>query len=290
MSHSADFQPFNLKGGKIKSILITLLGVMILAYTQEASALKRDYNAHPGYLSAVERERETESRDFVLIHPPLPNRPNLNQRLFNDKLIKEFRDRYEEKFGRTEAEEIYNSPNRFSYFNDLYGFRGTPQELNDEKRRYGEFVLRRLLEHHIDEYAKNDPKVRPVWETKERLKEMRVEVASFRFDVQYSIAGNVLDVKLQNPYASLTRVRVQMDAGTVGPAPVNEVTCSIGKNLTSTFSAEVHYDVYNGLLSFIQRKRLGRGLGLSFSEQTTTTDAGTTPRGSTYLAGLTYTF
>lgn len=278
------------KGRKLKSILIALVGLIVVGFAPEAMAFKRNYNAHPGYLTAIDRERDTESRDFVLIQPPPPLGPNLNQRLFNDKLMKEFRERYEEKFGRTEAEQIYNSPNRFSYFNDLYGFRGTPQELNDEKRRYGDFVIRRLLEYHIDEYAKNDPKVRPVWEAKERLKEVRVEVASFRLDMQYSIAGNTLDLKLQNPYASMTRVRIQMDAGTIGPAPINEVTYSLGRNLSRTVSVEMHYDAYDGLLNFIQRKELGPQLGLSFSEQTTTTDSGETPRGSTYLAGLTYIF
>lgn len=264
-------------------MLLALIGLIVIGFAQEAAAYKRNYDSHPGYLATVDRERDTEPRDFVPIQPPPPLGPTLNQRLFNDKLVKEFRDRYEEKFGRTEAEQIYNSPNRFSYFNDFYGFRGTPQELNDEKRRYGEFVLRRLLEYHVDEYAKNEPKVRPLWETKERLKEVRVEVASFRVDVQYSIAGNTLDLKFQNPYTSMARVRMEMDSG-------NEVTFSLGRNLTRTISAEMHYEVNDGLLSFIQRREIGPRLGISFSEQTTVTDSGETPRGSTYLAGLTFVF
>ena len=261
-----------------------------LAFASQAEAIRRDYTQHSGYLAATDRERDTEIRDMVPIQPPAPLGPSLSQRIFNDKLTKEFRDRYEEKFGRTEVEQVYNSPNRYSYFNDLYGFKGTPQEIMDERQRYGDFVIRRLLEYHVDEYAQNDPKARPIWEAKERLKEIRVEVASFRFDFNYSIAGNTFDMKLQNPYLSTSRVRLQMDPGRFGPAPVNEVTYSLGRPITRTVSAELHYAVYDGVVSFIQRKALAPNLGLSFTESGTTKDGGTSPRESKYLAGLLYIF
>lgn len=282
------FQPFN--GKILKTLRCALFMAIAIGFVQEASALKRNYSPHTGYLAAIDRERDVEPRDIVPLQPPPPLGPTLSQRIFNDKLVREFRDRYEERFGRTEAEQIYNSPNRFSYFNDLYGFKGTFQEMNEEKRRFGDFVVRRLLEYHIDEYAKNEPKVRPVWEAKERLKEIHVEVASFRFDAQYSIAGNVLDLKVRNPYASLARVRIHMDAGRIGPAPVHEVTYSIGREITRTVYAEAHYDSYDGLLSFIQRKGIWPNLGVSFTEATTTKAEGITPRGSKYIAGLVYIF
>lgn len=251
---------------------------------------KRNFGPHTGYLISTERERETEVKDMVVVQPPPPTGPELHERIFNEKLTKEFRDRYEEKFGRTEVERVYNSPNRYTYYNDAYGFKGTPQEENDERRRYGDFVVRRLLEYHIDNYAQHDPKLRPAWEAKERLKEFKVEVAQFRFDMQYSIAGNTFDVKMNNPWLSLTRVRLQMDPGKFGPAPVDETTLSLGRGVTETIFFESHYAFTDGTLSFIQRKLITPALGGTLTESTFTKPIGKTPRESKYLAGLTYIF
>lgn len=264
--------------------------IFVLMAPSTSWALRRSYAPHSGYLADTGSERNIMYVDLIPIPPPKPLGPPLSDRIFNEKLVKEFRDRYEEKFGRTEVERVYNSPNRYSYYNDIYGFKGTPQEMDAERQKYGDFVVRRLLEYHVDNYAKNDPKVRPVWEAKERLKEFKVEIATVRLDMNYSIAGNTFDVKLQNPYLSLTRVRLQMNPAVFGPSNVQETTISIGRNVTRTVAMETHYATDDGLLSFIQTKGLSPVLGLSFTEATTTTSQGTTPRGSKYLSGLTYSF
>ena len=272
-----------------KRMLLFFVATAVALFTSTSLALKRNYGPHSGYVAAAETEKDVEYVDMIPIAPP-PDLPSFNQRIFNDSLLKEFRDRYEEKFGRTEVERVYNSPNKYSYYNDLYGFKGTAQEMDLERRRYGDFVLRRLLEYHVDNYAKNDPKVRPVWEAKERLKDIRVQIHKIRIDFNYSIAGNTLDVNLYNPYFPLARTRVQMDPAIFGPADVKETTFSIGRPLTVKTSAEVHYALTDGLLSLIQRRSLTPALGCSFTESWTTKATGTSPRERKFLAGISYYF
>jgi hypothetical protein len=275
------------------SRLIQALVFAIAVLVGHSALAKRDYGSNSGYLVSTAGERDVELKDMPIAHPPASLGPSINERIFNEKLVKEFRDRYDEQFGRTEADRVYNSPNRFSYYDDLFGFKGTPQEENDAKRAYGDFVVRRLLEYHVDNYAQNDPKLRPAWEAKERLKEFKVEVAQFRFDMQYSIAGNTFDMRMVNPYFSLFRLRLQMDPGAFGPAPIKETTFSLGRNLTQKIFVEGHYAVIDGVVTVIERRQLTPALGGTITESTFTKGVGINPlipRESRYLAGLSYVF
>lgn len=270
-----------------KSLAKGLLSVIVLLCAP--SAWSRNYSKHEGYLASTQHERATQIRDMVVIQPPPPEGPTLRERIFNDKLSREFRERYEEKFGRTEVERVYNSPNKFTYYDDLYGFKGTPQEVSDERRRFGEFMMRRLMEHHIDNYAKSDPKARVVWEAKERLSNVQLQVSEFRFDVAYSISGNTMDLKIVNPWVN-SKIVLMMDPGRFGPGPVEETELSISKELTQTTSIETHWKINDGVHSVVGRKALSSALGASLSSSTFTKDVGKTRRESVYLAGMTYSF
>lgn len=275
----------------LSSYFVIIVSVMVL-FAHQALA-KRDFAEHSGYLLTTVGERDIELRDMPIAQPPEATGLNLRERIFNEKLVKEFRERYEEKFGRTEADRVYNSPNRFTFYDDLFGFKGTPQEEDEEKRKYGDFVVRRLLEYHVDNYAQNDPKLRPAWEAKERLKEFKVEIAQFRFDMQYSIAGNTFDMRMVNPYFSLCRMRLQMDPAQFGPAPIDETTLSLGRNLTKKVFIEGHYAITDGVTTVIERRQLTPNISGTLTESTFTKPVGKDPlkpRESRYLAGLFYSF
>lgn len=276
---------------RLFAIHLTLFSALLL-FGQWAMG-GRDFSFHSGYVASTANERNVEYKDIQLIEPPAPTGPNLRERIFNEKLVKEFRDRYEEKFGRTEVDRVYNSPNRFTFYDDLFGFKGTPQEEDREKQRYGDFVIRRLMEYHIDNIAQNDPKLRPAWEAKERIKEFKVEVAQFRFDMQYSIAGNTFDMRVVNPYFPLCRLRLQMDPGRFGPAPIDETTISLGRNVTEKIFFEGHYATTDGVVTAIQRRQLTTNIHGTLTESTFTKSVGRDPlkpRESRYLAGVAYSF
>lgn len=252
--------------------------VLFSVWLPRASARNEDY------VSDVREERLQKQRDLVWAQRPEAE-TELRHRIFNVELSREFRDRYEQKFGRTEIERVFQAPNRLSYYNDAYGVRGTPQELSDERRRFGEFMIRRLTEWHVENYAKNDPKVRPVWEAKEKISKLKVEVASFRFDAQYSISGNTLDIKMVNPWVE-SKITLLMNPDQFGPGPVNETLVSVFRSITPKYALESRWRVSDGILALVQHRSLGRSWAGSLTTSFALHDGGTSPRETIWLTGV----
>lgn len=257
---------------------LVVLGLFFQVWSPSAAAQNENY------VGDVRAERQHVERDLVWAQRPAQE-AELRHRIFNEELSREFRDRYEQKFGRTEIERVFQAPNRLSYYNDAYGVRGTPQELGDERRRFGEFMFRRLTEWHVENYAKNDPKVRPVWEAKEKISKLKVEVASFRFDAQYSIAGNAVDIKMVNPWVE-SKVTLLMNPDQFGPGPVNETLVSVFRSITPKYALESRWRVSDGILALIQHGALGRGWAGSLTASAALQDGGTSPRETLWLAGV----
>lgn len=254
----------------------------VLVATGVAEA--RTYGKHVGYVSTIEGERQQVVEDLVLVFPP-DDGPSLQQRIFNDRLTKEFTDRYEQKFGRTEQQRVYLAPNNLTYYNDLFGFQGTPEQTSVERRRFGEFMMRRLAEHHFESYAKNDPKARVVWEAKEKISNVKLAVGKqMRVSAKYSLSGNSADINLQNPWVQ-TKVTLF-----IGDSFVRETIISLSRGVTPTISAESHYYFDDGIVSLIGRKAFTPTLGGSVTASTYTHGGGISRRESLYLAGVSYSY
>lgn len=264
---------------------IRALTILVLLFSAGGQAMaKAESRWNHGYTDDVRAEREQVIRDLVWADRP-SEEAILRDRIFNQALSKEFRERYEQRFGQTEIERVVLAPNRLSYYNDVYGMKGTPQELLDERRKFGEFMVRRLTEWHVENYAKHDPKVRPVWEAKEKISNLKVEVASFRFDAQYSIAGNTLDLKMINPWVQ-SKVTLIMNPDQFGPGPVDETLLSVIKPISQTYTVEGRWRVTDGIVSLIQYRPLGRFWSGSLTTSAAVKDGGTSPRETLWLAGL----
>ena len=250
----------------------------------------RNYQTHMGYLSDTDGERAKIVHEMVVVQPPTIDGPPLRERIFNEKLSKEFSDRYEEKFGRTEVERVYNSPNRYTFYDDLYGFKGTPQEQTEERHKFADFMMRRLVEYHVDNFAQHNPRAKVIWEAKEKLSQMNVQVQQVRFDINYQIAGNTFDMKVKNPWFDLARVRMQMNPSAIGPGPIDETTVSIGRPITDRIGVEAHYKFTDGVATYIARRSITPNLGSTMTVSTFTRQSGLTIRESLYLGGLNYVF
>ncbi len=269
--------------------LKTVVGFAIALAISGRAMAARDYSPHTGYLPNVQGERDIKYSDLELL-PPLPEAQSLTDRIFNESLSKEFRDKYYEKFGRTEIERIYLAPNRTTYYNDVYGLKGSPQEINDERKKFGDYMIRRLAEVHVDDYLKNDPKARPIYEAKQAISNIQVAVQQFRFDLQYGLAGNTFDFIVINPYLATSKVRLEMDEASFGPGPVNETLVTLGNPVTKTIDVEARWATNDGIASLVGRKTLTPALTTSLTLSTFTKDEGPSTRESLYLAGVGYTF
>lgn len=222
--------------------------------------------------------------DLVIVGPPETGM-SLRERIFNAKLTKEFTDRYEQKFGRTEQQRAYLASNNQTYYTDPFGFQGTPQEINNERRRFGEFMIRRLAEHHVENYAKHDPKARVVWEAKEKLSNVRLAIGrAVKVNAKYSLSGNSADIHLQNPWVG-AKVTTYF-----GDSFVRETVISLSRGITPTIVAETHVAFDDGIVSLIGRKSFTAALSGSLTASTYTHHGGVSRRESLYLAGLGFSY
>lgn len=264
-------------------IRMVIAVVALLVMTTNVHA--RDYKYHEGYTGKVMDERNEVVSEMAMIEAPAPLGPKLSDQIFDEKLTKDFRERYEQKFGRTEAERVYNSPNRFTYYTDLYTFKGSPQEEDIEKRAYAEYMVKKLAEYHVENYMKSDPKTKSVWEAKERVSQMSVKSKGYKFNARYDLIGGKADLQLDNPIAE-TKYTLEMSGGT----KIQEGLLVLKRPLMPTYAIESRYKQVEGILAFIGTKTFSPFLTANITVSTFTNDSTKSTRESLYLAGASYVF
>lgn len=192
---------------------------------------------YPGYTNDVLAEKNESYYEVFLFVTP-PEKSNLKDQIFSP-LSKEFRTRYREVFGHLDTESISYQPTRLSAMDvNIKMTIGTKAEAEQEKRKtFAEYMTKRLFEYHVDNYFKTQPQMRTVYEVKEKLQNVKVEVAkSVRFNMQYNLAGNIFDIILENPWLDTTKMSLEMDPKSFGPGKVQESRAWVGKSLSKTLS------------------------------------------------------
>lgn len=262
------------------------------------TARARDFRPHNGYVDSTLEERGEQASDLQILVAPAPLHPPLNEIIFNETLSKEFTEKYEDKFGRTDAERIYNAPNRTTYYNDVW-YQGSPQDYSEDRKKFGDYMLKRLAEYHVDDFMRNNPNGRSLYELKEKVSNVNVKVQSFQFDMRYEIAGNTADLVVKNPYLKTAKVRLQMNPGALGPGQIDETIVTVGTDVTRTISFETYYSLPLNNVSFVARKVLAPNLMGSASVVDAQRDLGADPvrgltanwiRETVSLAGVSYSF
>jgi hypothetical protein len=275
------FQILTQKSAYLLAMCLTLICV---GFVSQAASPARNYDPHPGYISGVEKQNSDSGIEVPVVVKPADDGPTLREKIFNPELSKEFKDRYEDKFGRTEPERIYNSPNKYTYYDDLYTLQGTQEQVNTQKRDFGDYMIRRLIEYHADRYAKSDPQVRPLWEAKERLSQVKVEVQEVKFDAKYSLAGNILDLRARSPWFD-TKVSLILRGATP-----NETIVSVTRDLSASLNIEGRFLSSDAKTTTILSKKIRPNLASTLTFSTFTGDSILSVRETLYLAGIGYIF
>ena len=161
-------------------------------------------------------------------------------------------------------------------------------------------MMKRLVEYHTDDFMKNNPRGRAIYELKETVSNVQVKVQSFQFDLRYDIAGNTADFLIKNPYLNTAKIRLQMTPGAFGPfASIDETIFTIGTQVTRTISFESYFTMPLNNLSLVARKALMPALQGTLSLVDAQRDLGPDTyrtvehqwiRENIYLAGLNYSF
>ncbi len=278
----------------MEKLCLTLCFYIFLALALPVKAeLSKKYEAR-GYITDVNKEREERYEEIFWWQFPRPSAQKpLSELIFNARLSKEFKERYEEKFGRSEAERTYYHPNQYttvqlSTAETQNGVVGSVEIENRERRSFAEYMLKRLAEYHVDNYAKSDPAIRPMWELKDKISKVNVEVAKgYKFDVNYSFSGNYLDLYFDNPYVD-SKLNIQMDPNDFGPSEVQESRWIIGRAVNPKTYVESVYTTQDGIFLAVIRRQIKPGVDGSLLGSTFTHNGGTSTRESKGIVAVTF--
>ncbi|PWU12844.1 MAG: hypothetical protein C5B49_15600 [Bdellovibrio sp.] len=233
-----------------------------------------------GYISDIESEREDQYSDVLLSPPEVKMNLDLRSRIFTGQLIKEFRTRYQEKFGYVDTDGMAFAADRLTGGAEGGGAMQDMQAQNEERRKYAEYVVKRLGEWHFDQYMKSDPSMRPVYEAKEKLSHVQLEVAQeTKVQAKYSISDNSVEVEVANPNTS---AKVRSDS--------EDRWLMIGRKLGQTLNLLTSYAISDGLAAVELRRQHSAALSSSLKTTTTLTPGGRSPRQSFFGYAFYYLF
>lgn len=269
-----------LKGmnSKLKTSLLMALGLFSLAAHAKVDGSTR-YGAHPGYITDVQKEMHTIDVEVVLIDEPAE--VEKQREIFDKKLTKEFRQQFEYRFGATEMEQSMNSPGRFDDYYYYTGKTVSLREYQTEQRRFGEYMGRRLVEHHVDQWAKANPKLQPVYEMKDKMTNLKMEVKKgYKLDLRYSLSGNHMDFILNNPYDWDSRLRIESGGA--------ETIISIGGPVTKRWSVSGLTRFNDGIVQIIGTRRITSALSFSITGSTDSKEEGQLEKQDLILLGFIY--
>jgi hypothetical protein len=220
------------------------------------------YGAHPGYLFDVDNEKNRREVEMVMLEQPKDKPKPLKEVIFNEKLSKEFQDQYRIKFGQTYAEQIVNSPSRDGDY-QYSGRTVSVQDYMKYQRQFGEYMGRRLTEFHVDNWFKNDPQLRPVYELKDKFSNLNVEFKkSYKLVWKYNLSGPSMEASLENPYDIQTRVQVLM-SGLVSK-PTN-VIYTLGYKFTPRVSSQALYRDLEHLYQLVCSRQMSKHIIMSIT-------------------------
>jgi hypothetical protein len=244
------------------------------------------------YIYDVAAEKEAETQEIVLIEKPdILNKPSLHDIIFNPTFSNEFLNEYQQRFGRTEQEQNYYLTSRQGYYRDSTGALTSTTE-DSERRKFAEYMTKRLVEYHADNIMKTEPSMRKIYEIKQAVSNVNVKVGpQVRFKLNYSYSGNYAKAVCENPVANAL-VNVQMDATKYLPTSPQEVSVGLERPLGRSIFAESYYATYGKSLTGVVRKNFSSSFSTNLTGKTILSDAvsAPSPKEDLFLLGAQYQF
>ncbi|MCB0420335.1 MAG: hypothetical protein KDD61_05035 [Bdellovibrionales bacterium] len=243
-----------------------------------------------GYLDSVEEERKIRAVELVTVAKPQDEDPPLKEIIFDDELKSEFELRYEQEFGLTAIERNVEAPNRYDEFVYSNGTVVTEEEDMTRRQRFGEFMVRRLTEHHVDRYIQTNPNTKVVYDLKEKISKVKMQVKKgYELKVNYSYAGNTVAVEMKNPMDLENQILFVMDPNAAGPSEVEETLLNLGYPIGTSYHIRTQYKLNDGIVDLIGEKPIQPGMTASLTGSTYTKDVGVSTREHRVLLGFTWT-
>lgn len=267
--------------------LLYFLSIGFGALADERGEPEATFGTRAGYLFDVQAEKDKRDLEMVLLEKPKPTGPPIRDVIFNQKLSREFQLQYEYRFGTTAAEQTINSVSRDNF--QTTGQNLTIKEYREKQRAFGEYMGRRLTEYHVDNWAKSDPDIRPLYEVKDKISNVTVQTKSgYKLKFHYSFAGNSMDLRVDNPYKVETQVRVLMRSGQFSPEKPEETIYSLGYQMTKKVKVTSIYKQEDGVFEIVGTRPLSPRISTSLTGSFDGRREGPTVQQSLVLVGLSW--
>ncbi len=192
--------------------ILTFCWIVIVLSLLFSSQLVAEKSEHPGYLADVKKEKYLKVVEFVI--PPKDETivVDLHSLIFTKDFSKDMLSRYHRRFGYTESQILFDAPNRFQEFTSFDGTRVTIEEDVKRKRKFGEYMLRKLTEYHVDRYLDGNKNTKTLYKIKKKLSNASVNVGSgFKLRAKYSLSGKELKFRVKNPYDIANELIIDFD-------------------------------------------------------------------------------
>lgn len=244
-----------------------------------------------GYLLDVKSEREQRFYEIYIFAAPPAKPPLLSEVIFNARLSKEFRDKYREKFGQIDTSTIIYQPTKFSALDENRGAVLKVETDNKARKEFGDFMVKRLIEFHVDNYFKTEPSMRPVYELKERLSHVQVEVTKqTKVNAQYSFSDNSLDLIVDGPLFETSKITLLMNPKQFGPGPILDEKLFLVSALSKRLKVVTTATAIDGIATAELQRFLKSNWSTSTGVATAFKSGGPTARETRWLVGLGHSY
>lgn len=250
-----------------------------------------------GYLDSVSEERNLIIEEIMIVSEVKTNQKPLKDVIFNKQLTNEFKERYRFKFGETGTLQAFHPENRHVVITQEHvvndanlAFISADDQIM-ENRRFADYMVKRLTEHHVDQYIKSNPAARPLYELKEKVSKIRMEVKKgYRLKINYSYSANELGVALDNPYDLENKVILRMDPDKFGPTDIDETVLYVKYAIAKDLSLSTHYILEYDDITLVGEKQVTPSLKTSLTGSSTLQDKENenSERDNRFLFGFTW--
>lgn len=219
--------------------------------------------------------------EFIPVYRDNPKEEKEPATIFTDKLIYEFEQRYQDTFGYVPMNQQILAMNHYTEVSYHPGERVSVIEDGTRKQVYGEFIVKRLSEYHIDDYAKKNENLKSAYQVKQKLSNYDMQLSSgYKVEMRYLLSQNALNFVVRNPFNIFTRYSILMDRASFGPSRVTEQVLEFGYSLSKKTRLRSYFKSNAGTFSVVGEKRISSDITAAVTGKTYV-NGGKYPEGST---------
>ncbi len=242
-------------------LMITLMTIVSIAVQAVAAPLAephswRSKDWKPGYSEKLDPAQERTGEILYVVEDPYKNEIAFSEKMFDPTLKKDIILRYQEQFGRTEAEIIQSrTPYLNSNFSEGESITFNEEEYQKQQQKFGNYIGKRLVEYHFENQAKSNPSLKGAYEAKQTIENASASVGRFKIRARYRIASNSILTYIQNPFLDV-QARFELSGD-------KETVYSISRNFARNYSFLTDYYMGGTRWDIIARKGITSHLSVS---------------------------